>query len=64
MEQAGGLATDGNQDILSIKVENVNQLSPVYIGSVTGSANGKKILIIVHIARSNYDLRRQEAITK
>ncbi len=34
MEQAGGLATDGKQDILSIKVENVNQLSPVYIGSV------------------------------
>ena len=33
MEQAGGLATDGKQDILSIKVENVNQLSPVYIGS-------------------------------
>ena len=33
MEQAGGLATDGNQDILSIKVENVNQISPVYIGS-------------------------------
>jgi fructose-1,6-bisphosphatase I len=32
-EQAGGLATDGKQDILSIKVENVNQLSPVYIGS-------------------------------
>jgi fructose-1,6-bisphosphatase I len=33
MEQAGGLATDGNQDILSVKVENVNQLSPIYIGS-------------------------------
>ena len=33
MEQAGGLATDGNQDILSLKVENVNQISPVYIGS-------------------------------
>jgi fructose-1,6-bisphosphatase I len=32
-EQAGGLATDGKQDILSIKVDNVNQLSPVYIGS-------------------------------
>jgi fructose-1,6-bisphosphatase I len=33
MEQAGGLAIDGNQDILSVKVENVNQLSPIYIGS-------------------------------
>ncbi|MBN1472017.1 MAG: fructose-1,6-bisphosphatase [Syntrophaceae bacterium] len=33
MEQAGGMATDGNQDILSVKVENVNQLSPIYIGS-------------------------------
>ncbi|MCE5211279.1 MAG: fructose-1,6-bisphosphatase [Deltaproteobacteria bacterium] len=32
-EQAGGLAIDGNQDILSVKVENVNQLSPIYIGS-------------------------------
>jgi fructose-1,6-bisphosphatase I len=33
MEQAGGLATDGVQDILSIKVDNVNQISPIYIGS-------------------------------
>jgi fructose-1,6-bisphosphatase I len=33
MEQAGGLAIDGNQDILSVKVENINQLSPIYIGS-------------------------------
>jgi fructose-1,6-bisphosphatase I len=44
MEQAGGLATDGNQDILSIKVENVNQLSPVYIGSVTEVQMAKKFL--------------------
>jgi len=29
MEQAGGLATDGRQDILSLKAENVNQISPV-----------------------------------
>ncbi len=42
MEQAGGLAIDGNQDILSIKVENVNQLSPVYIGSVTEVQMAKK----------------------
>lgn len=33
MEQAGGMAIDGNQDILSVKVENINQLSPIYIGS-------------------------------
>ncbi|MFA5322614.1 MAG: class 1 fructose-bisphosphatase [Smithella sp.] len=33
MEQAGGLATDGQQDILSVKVENINQISPIYIGS-------------------------------
>ena len=44
MEQAGGLATDGNQDILSVKVENVNQLSPIYIGSVTEVQMAKKFL--------------------
>jgi fructose-1,6-bisphosphatase I len=33
MEQAGGLATDGKDDILSLKVESVDQCSPVYIGS-------------------------------
>jgi fructose-1,6-bisphosphatase I len=33
IEQAGGMATDGKQDILSIKVENLNQRCPVYIGS-------------------------------
>ena len=44
MEQAGGLATDGNQDILSIKVENVNQISPIYIGSVTEVQMAKEFL--------------------
>jgi len=44
MEQSGGLATDGNQDILSIKVENVNQISPVYIGSVTEVQMAKEFL--------------------
>jgi len=34
MEQAGGLAIDGDQDILSVKVETINQLSPIYIGSI------------------------------
>ena len=33
MEQAGGRATDGKEDILALKVESVNQCSPVYIGS-------------------------------
>jgi len=33
IEQAGGMATDGKQDILSISVENLNQRCPVYIGS-------------------------------
>ena len=32
-EQAGGLATDGKEDILSLKVEELNQRSPIYIGS-------------------------------
>jgi fructose-1,6-bisphosphatase I len=33
IEQAGGMATDGKQDILSLKVENLNQRCPIYIGS-------------------------------
>lgn len=33
IEQAGGMATDGKQDILSIKVEQLNQRCPIYIGS-------------------------------
>ena len=33
IEQAGGMATDGKQDILAIKVENLNQRCPIYIGS-------------------------------
>jgi fructose-1,6-bisphosphatase I len=33
IEQAGGKATDGTKDILSIKVEELNQRSPIYIGS-------------------------------
>lgn len=35
MEQAGGQATDGKEDILSLKVTSVNQRSPIYIGSAT-----------------------------
>lgn len=33
IEQAGGKATDGKQDILAIKVEDLNQRCPIYIGS-------------------------------
>ncbi|MCX5849163.1 MAG: fructose-1,6-bisphosphatase [Deltaproteobacteria bacterium] len=44
MEQAGGQATDGNEDILSIKVENINQLSPVYIGSSAEVQLAKQML--------------------
>jgi len=32
-EQAGGMATDGHRDILSLRVEDLNQRCPVYIGS-------------------------------
>jgi len=34
MEQAGGRASDGREDILSLKVESLEQLSPIYIGSI------------------------------
>ena len=33
IEQAGGMATDGKQDLMSIKVEELNQRCPIYIGS-------------------------------
>jgi fructose-1,6-bisphosphatase I len=33
IEQAGGRATDGKKDILSIKVEELYQRCPIYIGS-------------------------------
>jgi fructose-1,6-bisphosphatase I len=33
IEQAGGKATDGKEDILSIRVEDLNQRSAIYIGS-------------------------------
>lgn len=33
MEQAGGIATDGAEEILSIHVEDLEQRSPIYIGS-------------------------------
>lgn len=33
VEQTGGKATDGKEDILSLQVTSVNQRSPIYIGS-------------------------------
>ncbi len=33
IEQAGGVATDGKEDILSIRVEDLEQRCPIYIGS-------------------------------
>lgn len=44
MEQAGGLATDGREDILSLKVNNVSQCSPIYIGSSAEVQMAKQFL--------------------
>ncbi len=44
MEQAGGEATDDKQDILSVKVTNINQCSPIYIGSTTEVQLAKQFL--------------------
>ncbi|HOO91566.1 MAG TPA: hypothetical protein PLA74_12140, partial [Syntrophales bacterium] len=33
MKQAGGMATNGKQDILSIQPETLDQRCPIYIGS-------------------------------
>jgi len=44
MEQAGGMATDGKEDILSLKVDNINKCSPIYIGSRTEVEMAKQFL--------------------
>jgi fructose-1,6-bisphosphatase I len=44
VEQAGGLATDGKDDILSLKVTSVNQCSPIYIGSSAEVTMAKEFL--------------------
>ncbi|PKN70357.1 MAG: fructose-bisphosphatase class I [Deltaproteobacteria bacterium HGW-Deltaproteobacteria-12] len=44
MEQAGGRATDGRTDILSLKVESLDQCSPVYIGSAAEVEMAKQYL--------------------
>ena len=33
IEQAGGIATDGTDEILSLPVEDLEQRCPIYIGS-------------------------------
>lgn len=43
-EQAGGMATDGKQDILAVKVETINQLAPIYIGSAYEVQLAKEML--------------------
>jgi fructose-1,6-bisphosphatase I len=45
MEQAGGEAMDGKQDILSVKVTSINQCSPIYIGSTTEVQLAKQFLL-------------------
>ncbi len=44
VEQAGGMATDGKDDILSLKVNSVNQRSPIYIGSRTEVTMAREFL--------------------
>jgi fructose-1,6-bisphosphatase I len=44
VEQAGGRATDGKEDILSLKVTSVNQRSPIYIGSSAEVTMAEKFL--------------------
>jgi fructose-1,6-bisphosphatase I len=44
VEQAGGRATDGKEDILSLKVASVNQRAPIYIGSVAEVAMAGEFL--------------------
>jgi len=45
VEQAGGMATNGKEDILSLKVESINDCSPVYIGSRAEVELAKQFLI-------------------
>jgi fructose-1,6-bisphosphatase I len=44
VEQAGGYATNGKEDILSLKIEELDQRSPVYIGSRFEVAKAKEFL--------------------
>ena len=33
MEKAGGIASDGNQSILSLKPKSIHERSPIFLGS-------------------------------
>jgi fructose-1,6-bisphosphatase I len=44
MEQAGGRATNGKEDILSLNVTSVDQRSPIYIGSSAEVTMAEKFL--------------------
>jgi len=44
IEQAGGMATNGKQDILSIHVDDLNQRCPIYIGSTFEVEKAKEFL--------------------
>jgi fructose-1,6-bisphosphatase I len=45
MEQAGGRATNGKEDILSLMVTSVDQRSPIYIGSSAEVTLAEKFLL-------------------
>jgi D-fructose 1,6-bisphosphatase (EC 3.1.3.11) len=45
MEQAGGMATNGKEDILSVEPEKLNQRSPIYIGSRFEVEKAKEFLV-------------------
>jgi len=44
IEQAGGCATNGREDILSLKIDELDQRSPIYIGSRFEVAKAKEFL--------------------
>ncbi len=44
VEQAGGMAIDGKEDILALKISSVDQRSPIYIGSRREVAMAREFL--------------------
>jgi fructose-1,6-bisphosphatase I len=46
IEQAGGKATNGKEDILKIKPENLDHRSPIYIGSLYEVEKAKEYLAV------------------
>jgi fructose-1,6-bisphosphatase I len=47
IENAGGMATNGKEDILSLKVEDLNQRCPIYIGSRFEVEKAKEFLTAI-----------------